>query len=373
MGRTDFCRTALRSRKPCSARGNAGHGERRVRQGGRVIVTDSDDDMRRLVAVIDRQRRELDRIRAAAAGESVVAMARGALMERLGLSSAEAASQLAELSSRHRDPAGRDGRRRPVRAPEIPWPVARGTRRSRRRTAGHGRRLAPSRRTSGREGRRGRGLAPAPRRRPSWRPTAPSSPARWRAGPEPLGATAVVLWLLEADGALALLGEAGLSSGEASRWRHIPPQLDCPAQRVARGAADLWWPAGRRKADRAPVTGHARRGPGGPRAARAERRAARRDGGQLAGAARRPSLPRSASSCRPWPRAARGSSAPASRTATWPPRSRRPAVYTLLDGLAESVLVAQAIRDDGGRVTDFSIEHVSPGFRDPAGPDRGRT
>ena len=61
-------------------------------------VTDSDDVLR-LSTVIDRQRRELDRIRAAAAGEAVVSMARGALMERLGLSSAEAASQLAELSA----------------------------------------------------------------------------------------------------------------------------------------------------------------------------------------------------------------------------------------------------------------------------------
>ena len=31
------------------------------------------------------------------------------------------------------------------------------------------------------------------------------------------------------------------------------------------------------------------------------------------------------------------------------------------------MLVVQAIRDDAGQVTDFSIEHVSPGFRDPAG------
>ncbi len=64
-----------------------------------MIVADSDDDMRRLIAVIDHQRRELDQIRAEAAGESVVAMARGALMERLGLSSAEAVSQLAGLSA----------------------------------------------------------------------------------------------------------------------------------------------------------------------------------------------------------------------------------------------------------------------------------
>ena len=43
------------------------------------------------------------------------------------------------------------------------------------------------------------------------------------------------------------------------------------------------------------------------------------------------------------------------------------AVFALLDSLAESVLVVQAIRDGDGQVTDFSIEHVSPGFSDPAG------
>ena len=69
----------------------------------------------------------------------------------------------------------------------------------------------------------------------------------------PLGAAAVVLWLLEADGTLALLGETGLSSGEASRWRHVPPQPDFPAQRVAHGGPDLWWPAGR--PDQGPVIG----------------------------------------------------------------------------------------------------------------------
>ena len=56
--------------------------------------------------VIERQRRELDRIRAGAVDQSVVAMARGALMERLGLSSAEAARQLAELSAATGVPPG---------------------------------------------------------------------------------------------------------------------------------------------------------------------------------------------------------------------------------------------------------------------------
>ena len=82
-----------------------------------------DDDMLRLITVIDHQRRELDRIRASVAQESVVAMARGALMERLGLSSAEAAAQLAELSAATAIPlaemaaagAGRAGERRRAR------------------------------------------------------------------------------------------------------------------------------------------------------------------------------------------------------------------------------------------------------------------
>ena len=58
-----------------------------------------DYDMLRLITVIDHQRRELDRVRASVAEESVVAMARGALMERLGLTSADAAAQLDELST----------------------------------------------------------------------------------------------------------------------------------------------------------------------------------------------------------------------------------------------------------------------------------
>jgi hypothetical protein len=74
-----------------------------------VIVADNDDDMHRLMAVVDHQRDELDRMRAAAVSESVVAMARGALMERLGLSAAEAASHLGRGDAR---------RRGPVRSPE---------------------------------------------------------------------------------------------------------------------------------------------------------------------------------------------------------------------------------------------------------------
>ena len=153
-----------------------------------------DDDMLRLITVIDHQRRELDRIRASAAQESVVAMARGALMERLGLSSAEAAASSPSCPRR-------PGSRSP-RWPPRCWPNQ----------------AAASAAT--REPARARGQVRA-------RCSAEAAAELAADGAElagtlaaqvmdPLGAAAVVLWLLEADGALALLGEQGLSRGEAA-------------------------------------------------------------------------------------------------------------------------------------------------------------
>jgi len=307
-----------------------------------VIVAGRDDDMLRLITVIDHQRRELDRVRAAAAEESVVAMARGALMERLGLSSAEAAAQLRELSAA-------TGMRPAEMAAAVLAEPAGGIRA---------------------EGRAGSRPKPAPLLTEAAAELAADGAEL--AGTlaaqilDPLGAVAVMLWLIEADGTLALLGEQGLSRGEASRWRHIPPQLDCPAQRVAHGAADLWWNAGRPEDDRPPVIGV----PDGARVVLAlrERR------GQLLGvmeaswpgprpaftAEVRQHLSALAAGC---------ARVIAARLAHGDLAAAQPqeAVYTLLDDLAESVLVARAIRDEAGRLADFSIEHVSPAFRDPAG------
>ena len=321
----------------------------------------SDDDMLRLVAVIDHQRHELDRLHAAAAGRDVIAMARGVLMERLGLSSAEAASQLARLATA----TG-------VAEAEMAAAV-----------------LSPDASTAtdvtGDVHVAGNGEPPEPPRSPE-PPRPPGQPglgalladaaaeladdgaelASTLAGQVPLGATALVLWLLKADGALSLLGETGLSSGETSRWQHVPPQLDCPAQRVARGAADLWWHAGRLETDRIPVIGR-------PRGARAVL-ALRERGGQLLGVMEaswpepvaaftteiRQRLSSLAAGCA---RVVGARLAHGDLAAAQP----KPAVYALLDSLAGSVLVTRAIRNDAGQVTDFSIEHISPGFRDPAG------
>jgi PAS domain-containing protein len=322
-------------------------------------VTAGDDDMLRLIAVIDHQRRALDRIRAAAAGDAVIAMARGALMERLGLSSAEAASQLAELAGATGIPLAEMAAA--VLAPQSP--------------AGAG--VARSGDVPGAAG-PGYDAAEPDESASGPRALMIEAAAELAAdGAElvgalagqvlgPLGAAAVALWLLEADGALTLLGEAGLSSGEASRWRHIPPQLDCPAQRVACGAADLWWPAGRPAGDRAPVIGRA----DGARAVLA----LRQQNGELLGVLEASWLA-PLGSFGPEARqhlsalAAGGARVLGTRISHGNLAAAHPkaAVYTLLDGLADSVLVAQAIRDDAGQVTDFSIEHVSSGFRDPAG------
>ena len=63
-----------------------------------MSVPNSGEEILRLAAVIDRQRRELDRLRSAAAARSVIDMAKGALIERLGCTAAEAASQLTALA-----------------------------------------------------------------------------------------------------------------------------------------------------------------------------------------------------------------------------------------------------------------------------------
>jgi serine phosphatase RsbU (regulator of sigma subunit) len=323
-----------------------------------AIVPGSDEDLRLLTAVIERQRRELDHIRATAADQSVIAMARGALMERLGLSLAEAASQLTELSTATGMPLV-----------EMAAALLSPDRAAAAESAGSERAAAAE--SPGSEGpSRNAGL-------PGRRSLLAEAAAELAAdGGElagaladqdlaPLGADAVVLWLLEADGTLALLGEAGLASAEASRWRHIPPQLDCPAQRVARSGPDLWWNAGH-PAGGVPVIGS-------PCAARAVL-ALRERNGELLGVMEvtwpgplaefstevRQCLAALAAGCGRvlGTRLAHGQLAASQPKAAW---------YALLDELVDSVLVLRAIPDADGHIADFAVEHVSAGYRDAAG------
>ena len=371
----------------------------------------SGEDILRLAAVIDRQRQELDQVRSGAAARSVIDMAKGALMERLGCSAAEAASQLTALAAEAGTPVaeiaaaiiGHD----PVPpAPPGP-PGARGARGARGADRARG--------SSGVDGVSGADeVVPAPDESsvppvppvPAVSPVPPGPagtpgpagppgpagrrPARNRLagaaaelaadGSEiaaavldqalaPLGATGVALWLIDADGGLDLLGEAGLGPAEASRWQRIPPQMDCPAQRVAHDGPDLWWPG----ADGVPgrYTGPlAGRWPGGARAV-----LALRDRASMALGVMEVCWPLARDG---FPDALRHQVSDLAQACGDLLTTRiehgglammrsRPALTGLLDGLLETVLIASALRDGDGNITDFRIDHAGETFQDPAG------
>src|ERR1700677_2717452 len=74
----------------------------RFEEAGVVVPADDGsqpDDGPRLAAVVERQRRELDELRASATASTVIATAAGILMERLSCTAAEAVAQLTRLAS----------------------------------------------------------------------------------------------------------------------------------------------------------------------------------------------------------------------------------------------------------------------------------
>jgi len=309
-----------------------------------VATASSGEDVLRLAAVIARQQRELVRMRSQAAARSVVDLAKGTLMERLGCSSAEAARQLMHLAAEAGIPLAELAAAVINAAAVTSHDPVQGAEEELRQP-----RLAEAAIGIAADG---AGLAAA---------VLDQALA-------PVGAVAVALWLIEPDGCLELLGGAGLGALEASRWRRIPPEMDSLAQRVAHDGRDLWWAAGRRDGDSTPLLG---RWPGGARAV-----LPLRDTGVMLGVME---------ICWPTPLAEVPDGLHRQLTALAGMCAQTLGIrlghgdlsrdgqtswlYGLLDGVLESVLFAHAIRDEDGRVTDFSIDHVSEGFRDPAGRD----
>ncbi len=295
-------------------------------------------DELRLAGVVDRQRREIERMRAQTAARIVVATATGLLMERLGCSAADAASQLGVLAEATGVSLGE------MAATVIGTDPAE---------------AAPSAATPARDGMRGALAADGP-----------ELAATLAVQTGPLGVESVAIWLLAADGALELLGESGLGEAEAARWRLIPPQFDCPAQRVAHAASAIWRDAGWPESESVPVPGHQL----APRAVLPLRERA----GELLGVLefRWPAGPGSGpltddikaqltaltDGCA---RVLAARLAHGDLAAAQP----KPAVFSLLDHIAGSVLVVRAIRAADGAITDFAIDHISPGYLDPAGRD----
>jgi hypothetical protein len=331
-----------------------------AREGDQVPA--GHEDLARLALVIERQRRELEQLRSAADVASVVAMARGALTERSGCTAAEAAAQLADMAA----VAG-------LPLPEMAAVVL-------------GAQAAPE----------DEGLAAAVAAAPGQPvPEFVATAARWslrdllavaaadraRDGAEfvgaladqvlaPLGASALAVWLLAADGALEMLGERGLGGMAAARWRRLPPYFDCPPQRFLRDSAELWWHAGPPAGD--PVVMAATWGSDAARAVLG----LRRRNGALLGVLQvwwpRP-LPQFSGETRLRlsALAAGFSDVLGTRLAHdgLQPSATEPSVFTLLDEVAESVLVVRPVRDEAGSVADFVIEHLSEGYLDPLGRD----
>jgi serine phosphatase RsbU (regulator of sigma subunit) len=299
-------------------------------------------DVTRMQALIARQRRELDRMRSLAATRSVVDLATGVLMEQLHCTPADARRQLARLARDSGDSVAElaaqiTGQHPPEEAgdPELrgislAWAAA--------ETASDGAAVAA---------------------------------ALLDEALAPIGAVAVALWLIEPDGGLELAGQAGFGELEASRWRRIHPDMRVLPQDVARDGAEAWWPAGPAVGDDRPLMG---RWPGGARVG-----LPLRDAGGTIG---------SMVICWPGPEA------------DFPPPVRRQLIaladlaaqalgaqlqdgdhaahhrpswlFGLMDGLLDGFVFARAVTGDDGEVTDFQIDHVSAGFRDPVGRGAGK-
>ena len=304
------------------------------------------DDEPRLAAVVERQRRELDELRASATASTVIATAAGMLMERLSCTAAEAVAQLERLASA----TG-------VQVAEMAATVA-GTDPALVGLPGHPAGFADE----------AAGLAETTGfADEALAADGAAIAATLALQVAPLGLDAVAVWLFTASGALELLGASGLGDADAERWRHIPPQLDCPAQRIAHGAPDLWWEGGRPGGDGALVTGP----PEAPRVVLGLRERTgellgvlelRWPPGPIEGIATdvRPQLLALAAGLARVVaiRLAHGDLAAA---------EPRPALYGLLEQIAGSVLVVRAIRSAEGEVADFAIDYVSSGYVDPAG------
>jgi serine phosphatase RsbU (regulator of sigma subunit) len=296
------------------------------------------ESLPRLAAVIERQRRELAAARAAAQAAEVAAMARGVLMERQGLTAVEAVRELADMAAAAGIPVA-----------ELAAAVLQ--------------QEPPS----------GLALEPADD------PLAMAAALRARDGVELVsalagqlaprfGGSAVAIWLLDADGALELLGADGLSGTDSSRWRRLPPQLDCPEQRVAATGTGLWWESGPPPGDRVAVAA-----PWGHSAARAVLGLWDR-AGTLFGVAEiwwgtsrrefdadtRERLAAVVAGFGDVLGARLGSGLMGSVTPS-------PAVFAALGEVTVSALVVRPLRGEKGEVTDFGIVYVSPGYADPAG------
>ncbi|GAA3067968.1 SpoIIE family protein phosphatase [Streptomyces goshikiensis] len=190
---------------------------------------------------------------------------------------------------------------------------------------------------------------------------------------EPLGAVAVAVWTAVPDGSLALAGHAGFPPREAARWRHVPPGVSTVARLALRERRLVT--LDRLSGEGLPSIGHLLWPEGGRMAAPTG------TGGRIHGVLEicwpQPLAPQP-------PQIERQIEALAELCArtmdTSPPHDPAvaeavlPDVSELVDlaeGLQDPAVVLTPVLDPEGRLTDFRIRHASSRFVDPVGRPRG--
>lgn len=304
----------------------------------------------RLAATVNRLEAQLHDAESTAEVRTLIALARGILMERLRVAPAAATRQLEEL-------AGRSGLPVLELAADIVNEIA--------GTPAH--------------------QLPDPGRRPANASGAISLNVRLRAAEagvlsasdvhaaagslhrqalEPLGAVAVAIWALAPDGSLLLAGHSGFQAAEARRWHHTPPGVETVALRAIRSRSAYW------STGRSPSIGTSWLGEDATRVAIPAQL-----GGRLLGVLE---------ICWPGPLAElpqpvhRQLQALAELCAhtldvvpaadpAGPAGAVDPALLDLLDHLLEPALILHPRHDEAGRLADFLIAHVNEQFIDPVG------
>jgi serine phosphatase RsbU (regulator of sigma subunit)/PAS domain-containing protein len=303
-----------------------------------TVTVPRGDDVARLEARVARQQAELDRLRSRAAARSVVDLATGMLMEQLGCTLAEARRQLASLARE----SGHSLAGLAAQITRLPEPAAD---------------VRP-------------GFVPV---NLAWAAVHEASDGTALAAAlledalAPAGAAAVALWLTEPDGGLELAGQAGFGELEAGRWRHIHPRIARTLLQEAAAGTEIWWPRGRPGGDDRPLIGQ---WPDGARAVLPLSLAGRPVGAMEVCWEDRldsfsPGLRRQLTGLADV--AAQALEADASG-AGQAGRHRAQWIFGLMDAVLDGFWFLRPVRRSGQtEVTDLRIEHVTAGFRDPAG------
>src|SRR5207253_2500715 len=183
----------------------------------------------RLAATVERLRKEVRAAQAEAEGRALIELAKGILVERLGCGPAQASRQLAELTEQ----AG-------VTPLEFAVEVINQASRDRLSEVTSAFLAA----TASADPPDGQSSAVRLRAAESGALAADDTQAVADSLLEhaltPLGAEAVAIWALGADGSLALAGSAGFSTAEAGRWRHVPPGVTTVARRGLAERTGQW-------------------------------------------------------------------------------------------------------------------------------------